>query len=366
MTEFNVTGFGALGDGIHDDRPAIQAAITTAAASGGYVFFPPGRYLVSRAGTAYYCLLAVGPVRLYGPEATLVQAPCGPSVRLLNVTGADVVVDGLTLDGDKAHQTVDEHRAGIFADGADRLYLHDVKARNFTGDGFYLYRATDTLMVLCEATDNGRNGMTLGGTVTGVRIGRCEFLRNKAQQFDSEPGGDWIVSGVSLTECTLDAQGVSGDYALTISGSATATPGHDWEVTDCEIGGGVFVVWAERVLIGWCRTGDVLVQRSSKSVDIVGCRTGKVRIEGTAGSGPADVFVSGCRVTGGVEVRGAVSARIVGNRIEGPGERGVYVRDTVDGREVQASVTDNRISGFTTPIATAGAIPGLELARNIT
>ena len=43
---FNVMDYGALGNGTHNDAPAIVSAIA-ASASGGSVFFPPGLYLVS-------------------------------------------------------------------------------------------------------------------------------------------------------------------------------------------------------------------------------------------------------------------------------------------------------------------------------
>ena len=40
-----VTSFGAVGDGVHNDRPAIQAAIDAALADGSRaVYFPPGDY----------------------------------------------------------------------------------------------------------------------------------------------------------------------------------------------------------------------------------------------------------------------------------------------------------------------------------
>ena len=42
---FNVKDYGALGDGVTDDRPAIQLAFNAAiAAGGGCVFFPSGKY----------------------------------------------------------------------------------------------------------------------------------------------------------------------------------------------------------------------------------------------------------------------------------------------------------------------------------
>jgi hypothetical protein len=43
---FNVTDYGATGNGTTDDTAAIQSAITAAAAGGGMVYFPAGTYLV--------------------------------------------------------------------------------------------------------------------------------------------------------------------------------------------------------------------------------------------------------------------------------------------------------------------------------
>lgn len=48
----NVREFGAVGDGVTDDKAAIQAAVNwTSAANRGIIFFPPGTYLVSGAIT---------------------------------------------------------------------------------------------------------------------------------------------------------------------------------------------------------------------------------------------------------------------------------------------------------------------------
>ena len=45
---FNVRAFGAVGDGVHDDTAAIQAAIDAASAGlGGVVYLPPGGYRTS-------------------------------------------------------------------------------------------------------------------------------------------------------------------------------------------------------------------------------------------------------------------------------------------------------------------------------
>src|ERR1700722_2766521 len=42
-----VTAYGATGDGVHDDRPAIQAAMDAARAINGTVYFDPGTYLLA-------------------------------------------------------------------------------------------------------------------------------------------------------------------------------------------------------------------------------------------------------------------------------------------------------------------------------
>jgi len=44
--DFNVTNFGAKGDGVTDDTASIQKALDEAAKVGGMVYLPPGKYLV--------------------------------------------------------------------------------------------------------------------------------------------------------------------------------------------------------------------------------------------------------------------------------------------------------------------------------
>lgn len=43
---FNIRDYGAVGDGITNDAPAIQAALEAAAPYGGVIYVPPGRYCV--------------------------------------------------------------------------------------------------------------------------------------------------------------------------------------------------------------------------------------------------------------------------------------------------------------------------------
>jgi len=45
VAELNVMDFGAVGDGITNDQPAVMSAISSLGGLAGYIYFPPGNYL---------------------------------------------------------------------------------------------------------------------------------------------------------------------------------------------------------------------------------------------------------------------------------------------------------------------------------
>lgn len=347
----NVKDFGAAGDGVADDRVAIQAALDQGHATGQEVLFPAGVYMVSRAGTAYFCLQAVG-VSLRGQGATLRQMPVAASVQLLRASGA-MTIRSMTFEG--GQQTPNDHRHGVFADGTSSLYMEAVVCRGFQGDGIYLRMATDTTLKNVVCSGNARNGMTLAGMVDGVTADGCVFRDNGAQQVDSEPGGTDTVYDVVLRDCVLD-RGASTDYALTISGTSTLTPGAHWTVLRCRINGDVFVVWAEDVDLAWCHAGTVDIWRSSARVQIRGCYlTGPVNVIGTTGSGPWAVAISGTRTTH-VEGRGVNSMSVIGCTIEGEGPEAIYLRATVEGRPFLATIGQGQAVGFSNDVTVVGDV----------
>ncbi|MCU0951446.1 MAG: glycoside hydrolase family 55 protein [Burkholderiaceae bacterium] len=59
---FNVTDYGAVGDGVTDDTAAIQAAINAANPRGGIVYFPRGDYLISSGLTIDNSVASTGPL----------------------------------------------------------------------------------------------------------------------------------------------------------------------------------------------------------------------------------------------------------------------------------------------------------------
>lgn len=307
----NVREFGAVGNGVTNDWQAFQNGLDDAA-GGRYAFeVPSGRYLIGgplsvRSGT-----------RLIGsPGAVLLQAPCPPSTRLLMVYGSDVLIEGLSLEGQRGLQgDLDEHRAGIFAIDTEDLVIRDVVSSGFTGDGIYLYAPTSrTRRALIErvaCSGNGRNGLTIGSPLTGARFVDSTFVGNGVQQFDTEsPGG--TVDEVRISGCRFDGVNASGDFVLTVSGAGPGSNSTDWIVEDCDVVGGVMVVWATDVRFRRNRVRNptplpIRVYRTCRRVfidsnDIVATQSarpglGAIHVVGTDGGVPQEVSIVRNRIS---------------------------------------------------------------------
>lgn len=121
---FDVTAFGAAGDGVTDDTAAIQAAINAAAAAGGgTVFVPAGTYLVS-AGLSFE---GKDNVALLLNPAAVIQADTG-SFAIIYIgddssaaVTTNVSIRGGTLKGDKTDTQPWEARSGT-TNGGIRIF----------------------------------------------------------------------------------------------------------------------------------------------------------------------------------------------------------------------------------------------------
>lgn len=120
---FNVTddSFGAVGDGVTNNRTTIQAAITAAVAAGGNcdVYLPTGVYVIDDVDTSDHSLASDGPIiipagargiRIHGPSATLKIGPNGISTACIRIYGSNCEVSGLMIDVNYAYD--DGNQAG--------------------------------------------------------------------------------------------------------------------------------------------------------------------------------------------------------------------------------------------------------------
>jgi len=85
----NVLDYGAVGDGTTDDTAAIQAAITSVSATGGTVYFPTGKYLV----TAKITVSSLYPVSLIAEMKGQFYNPTSNAACILVGAAMDYVIE---------------------------------------------------------------------------------------------------------------------------------------------------------------------------------------------------------------------------------------------------------------------------------
>ena len=262
-----VRAFGARGDGVTDDAPAIQRAIDAAAqAGGGVVTLDPGTYLLryrpSDDGDGGSALTLRSGVTLEGTDRArcilkLADAQLGPGsyARIIASKGeiSRAVLRGFTIDGSRQGQ-------GQFRDG-------------FGGAAVLLGwkgRCVDVTVENLTVHDAVGQGIMLQGSIESVSrnlriannlVERTSFIGIQCSQFD----GVEIV-GNRINDCYDNAIDVYGDDT---AGHSTVATSHRATITNNQIRGcsiGVFLETvadcvAARNVIADCRTAGVRVNR---------------------------------------------------------------------------------------------------------
>ncbi|CAM0102389.1 hypothetical protein PODOV084v1_p0045 [Vibrio phage 340E47.2] len=156
----NVKDFGAVGDGVTDDREAIQAAIDSLA-GGGSVFIPKGTYMLSvtpyidNDGVEFgiHSLQMKNGVRLYGDSYSSIlkvldnQYGAGAFYRVISSERTDgnrlieSQIESITIDGNRANQVASAQCSNIQLECSSDVSVTNVRSINANGLGIQL-RAT--------------------------------------------------------------------------------------------------------------------------------------------------------------------------------------------------------------------------------
>ncbi|WP_068782956.1 glycosyl hydrolase family 28-related protein [Paenibacillus phocaensis] len=203
----SVTSFGAKGNGVTDDTAAIQKAFNQAAARGDTVYFPKGIYLVNPAQT-----LRVGgntTVQGEGRASILRAASSRFGWELMRVTGSDVQLNGLVLDGNRrvnrvltiaggsARVTVQ----GLLVQGA--THHSDKRSEYYAGvvSGIVVLGNTESIAIQgTEVADViARNGGETGLVARGIYVTTTWGSRERA------------AKKVSITGCSIHHIGPADD-----------------------------------------------------------------------------------------------------------------------------------------------------------
>jgi hypothetical protein len=226
ILDVNVKTFNVKGDGVTDDSANIRLAL--AAAVGRTLFFPNATYLVSSEGVSAWCLNIPSNIVIQGESVagTIIKMKSGQatSVRPLNLqTVTDVTIKSLTIDGNKAGQDAEDHRAGIYMDASTRITIVDVLSHQNAGDGIDVHDSNtgltqDILITRTRCINNGRYGVVLnGGGQKRVTVRDCRLSDNLGASFHIELSGD-PVSEVLVEACVIGRPIQNDDYGVSFRG----------------------------------------------------------------------------------------------------------------------------------------------------
>jgi parallel beta-helix repeat protein len=188
---FNVMDFGAVGDGVANDRAAIQAAINAASArpTGGEVYLPPGTYRL-RAHTG-----------LLAPKSRVVMrgAGRGRSVLLcddsLGNVGGDVI--GNWIPPNTFAPLDDFHLRDLTLRGlSDTIHVHGAQMMRISGRNISIEN--------CEFTYARQMGMVVTGS-QDVTVRGCRVFRTNSDGIAVWDSSNVLIEGNEIIGANDDA-----------------------------------------------------------------------------------------------------------------------------------------------------------------
>ena len=218
----DVREFGAVGDGKHDDAPAIQAAVRLAEQLGG------GRVVIP-ATDAFYLLGSTIRIRrhhvtLTGPKARLKLKNGVGRIHLLHIGGdgatrsvaEHIQVSGLLLDGNYRRQP--QQRAGglprcIWVEHAGHVVIRDITVNDAWCGVSLATNTRDCLVENVTVTDwdhdaFGASGWGVNGGCTDVTFRHCRAIDTPqcVKAWEVEEGAQRIL----LEDCVVENLGGTG------------------------------------------------------------------------------------------------------------------------------------------------------------
>lgn len=227
-SDYNVQDFGATGNGVKDDLPAIESALAKAAEAGaGRIVFPPTEtfYLVSDT-----VRIRSDRIHLYGPGATIKLKDNAGRMDTIRIGEAvegvrsgptppvieNVKVEGLVIDGNYRRQPQGRrggHPRGLWSGNAHRVLLKDLTIID-TYSGITFGPGSRDCVALDVTVTNwnhdafGASGRGIDGSCTDIRFIRCNAVDTPrcVKAWEIEEG----AARVSLEDCLVENLGGTG------------------------------------------------------------------------------------------------------------------------------------------------------------
>lgn len=260
----NVKDFGAVGDGVTDDRPAFIAAMTFLGSSGGTVYVPPGTYVGSRASNGYCFYFPASKINLIGAgRGATTLTMYNSQETFTSVLGAEnknqIGIYNLTIDGNSSNQSAGfEHQHGIFLQGSTGSIFSNVEVKNTRGDGYYWYgNCTNCSASNLWMTNSYRVGFHTQ-TLTNCSIVNYHYNSNqgscgiKSELDDDGPE----VNGLTISNSTFKTTATGGPSGIIFGGWSASTKCRNIEITNCQFSGNltemINYIYTENLTISNC------------------------------------------------------------------------------------------------------------------
>jgi hypothetical protein len=199
----NVKDFGATGDGTTDDTAALASALATR----GVIYFPPGVYAISSELDLAGVRAIIGDsAENDNNEAVSVIRQTNPKAHGLHGQNlANFTMRNIRLEGPGSGSG-----HGLLLDGpAVSWYIHleDVRIQKWGGDGVNAFAVVSTFTNVL-AMDNGRHGFTFdglpgGAAATSISLIGCFARGNQAAGYHL-----YNMTYCSLSGCAADFNGI--------------------------------------------------------------------------------------------------------------------------------------------------------------
>jgi len=225
----NVDDFGAVGNGVTDDRGAIQSALDNLKSNGGKLQFTSGKIYLIKAGLNFkYCSGDKNYlITTTDSEKAIIKIADGTPITwghwgIFLHSSKNVTINNLHFDGNRDTRNPTEQHSGTFLiqiyDDCDGLRLNDLILENSVIDNLYIASTdgadstkflSDFEMHNCVLRNGWRNNMSVIRGKNFKIIG-CEFdnahgLGDPEAGIDFEPngGGSYGYKDILVEGCTF-------------------------------------------------------------------------------------------------------------------------------------------------------------------